>query len=152
MNRFCAIGILLAALSFHAGAQTVAITGGKVYTMTGDEPLEGATVLIEDGRIEVVGTDVDVPEGARVFDAAGRIVTPGLIDAHGQIGLVEVSAESGTMDAGMDVGRQGDHPMRTASARRFSRRTASIPPPPWYRSTASRASRAPWRHPWPPRP
>lgn len=110
MNRFCAIGFLLAALSFHAGAQTIAITGGTVHTMAGDEPLEGATVLIEDGRIAAVGTDVDVPEGARVFDADGRVVTPGLIDAHGQIGLVEVSAVDGTMDAGMNVGRQGDHP------------------------------------------
>lgn len=106
MNRFCAIGFLLAALSFQAGAQTVAITGGKVYTMAGDEPLEGATVLIENGRIQSVGADVDVPEDARVFDAGGRVVTPGLIDAHGHIGLVEVSAVDGAMDAGMTE----DHP------------------------------------------
>lgn len=106
MKRFHAIGIVLAALSFHAGAQTIAITGGKVHTMAGDEPLEGATVLIEDGRIQAVGPDVDVPEGARVFDAEGRVVTPGLIDAHGHIGLVEVSAVDGSMDAGM----KDDHP------------------------------------------
>lgn len=105
-----AIALLLLTLSFHAGAQTVAITGGKVYTMTGDEPLEGATVLITGGRIEAVGADVDVPDDARVFDAAGRIVTPGLIDPHGQIGLVEVSAVSGSVDAGMNVGRGEDHP------------------------------------------
>lgn len=102
MNRFIAMGALLAAFSFSAGAETVAITGGKIYTMTGGEPLEGATLVMEDGRIQAVGTDVPVPDGARVFDADGRTVTPGLIDAHGQIGLVEVSAVDGSVDAGMD--------------------------------------------------
>lgn len=106
MNRLFAMGALLAAFSLPAGAETIAVTGGKIYTMTGDEPLEGATLVMEDGRIQAVGTDVTVPDGARVFDADGRTVTPGLIDAHGQIGLVEVSAVDGSRDAGLD----GEHP------------------------------------------
>lgn len=102
MNMRYATAALLLAVGTNAGAASIAITGGKVYTMTGDEqPLEDATVLIEDGRIEAVGTDVDVPDDARVFDATGKLVTPGLVDANSHIGLVEVSAVDATMDAGM---------------------------------------------------
>lgn len=96
----------LLAASLNAAAETIAITGGQVYTLTGDTPLENATVVIEDGRIRGVGPDVDVPEGARVFDASGRVVTPGLIDANSQIGLVEVYAEDATADAGLTA----EHP------------------------------------------
>ena len=42
---------------------------------------EVADVLIEDGKIAAVGKDLSA-EGAEVYDAAGKIVTPGLIDMH----------------------------------------------------------------------
>lgn len=45
--------------------------------------IEGATILIEQGRIVAVGTDLTTPfEGARVIDAAGRYAAPGFIDVH----------------------------------------------------------------------
>lgn len=45
--------------------------------------IEGATILIEEGRIVAVGTDLTTPfEGARVIDAAGRYAAPGFIDVH----------------------------------------------------------------------
>lgn len=45
--------------------------------------IEGATILIEQGRIVAVGTDLSTPfEGARVIDAAGRYAAPGFIDVH----------------------------------------------------------------------
>lgn len=76
-------------------AQTIAITGGTVYPVSGPK-LENATVLIRDGRIAAVGTNVAVPQGATRVDAAGKWVTPGLIDGAGQMGLREISAVQGT--------------------------------------------------------
>ncbi len=68
--------------------EVVALVGGEVRIGDGTV-LEGATVvvLIRDGRIEAVGTDVEVPEGARRVDCAGKVVTPGLIDADCALGM-----------------------------------------------------------------
>ena len=78
-------------------AQTIAITGGTVYPVSGPK-LAGATVLIRDGRIAAVGTAVAIPSGATRIDAAGKWVTPGLIDGGGQMGLVEIGAVQGTRE------------------------------------------------------
>jgi imidazolonepropionase-like amidohydrolase len=86
-------------------AQTIAITGGTVYPVSGPK-IENATVLIRDGRIAAVGTNVTIPAGATRIDAAGKWVTPGLIDGAGQMGLREISAVQNTNEAtlrGTDV-------------------------------------------------
>jgi imidazolonepropionase-like amidohydrolase len=72
-------------------AQTIAITGGTVYPVSGPK-IEHATVLIRDGRIVAVGANVTVPADATKIDATGKWVTPGLIDGAGQMGLTEISA------------------------------------------------------------
>lgn len=79
-------------------AQTIAITGGTVYPVSGPK-LANASVLIRDGRIIAVGTNVSIPPDATRIDAAGKWITPGLIDGAGQLGLVEVSAVPGTREA-----------------------------------------------------
>jgi imidazolonepropionase-like amidohydrolase len=63
---------------------TVAIVGGRVVTMRGDEVLEDGTVVIEGNRIKAVGprASVSVPAGAYVVDAKGKTVIPGLVDVH----------------------------------------------------------------------
>ncbi|HEY3221435.1 MAG TPA: amidohydrolase family protein [Gemmatimonadales bacterium] len=76
-------------------AQTIAITGGTVYPVSGPK-IENATVLIRDGRIAAVGTNVAVPAGATRIDASGKWVTPGLIDGAGQMGLREIGAVQNT--------------------------------------------------------
>jgi imidazolonepropionase-like amidohydrolase len=67
-----------------------AIVGGYVVPIVG-EPIDGGTVLIEDGKIVAVGTDadVDVPEEAELIDASGSWVLPGFIDAHAHLGVHE---------------------------------------------------------------
>ncbi|WP_370933844.1 amidohydrolase [Amycolatopsis sp. cg13] len=67
-----------------------AIVGGYVVPV-GAAPIEGGTVLIEDGRITQVGTeaDVEVPEDAELVDASGSWVLPGFIDAHAHLGVHE---------------------------------------------------------------
>jgi len=61
--------------------QPLLLTGGRVL-----DPSQNldATVdlLIVDGVVAELGADLSVPEGARVLDVAGRLVTPGLIDVH----------------------------------------------------------------------
>ncbi len=87
-----------------AAAQTIAITGGEVHTGTGDM-MSSATVLIVDGRIAAVGTNVAIPEGARRIDASGKVVTPGLFDAHTGLGLVEIGLEANTNDGAVENDR-----------------------------------------------
>ena len=64
----------------------IAITNGKVLTITGGT-LEPGTVLVEGGRIIAVGQEVTIPEDAEIYDAAGKVVMPGLIDAHCHVGI-----------------------------------------------------------------
>jgi imidazolonepropionase-like amidohydrolase len=70
-------------------AQTIAITGARVHTVSG-AVIENGTVLIRDGRIAAVGTDVAVPTGAQRIDGSGKVVTPGFINSGTQLGLVEI--------------------------------------------------------------
>ena len=62
---------------------TIALTGVRVVTMAPDRSvLENATILIEGHRITALGTDLEVPGDARVFELDGHTVIPGLVDAH----------------------------------------------------------------------
>ncbi len=71
-------------------AQTIAVTGGTVYPVSGPK-IEHGTVLIRDGHIVAVGANVTVPSDATKIDATGKWVTPGLIDGAGQMGLTEIT-------------------------------------------------------------
>jgi imidazolonepropionase-like amidohydrolase len=64
----------------------VAVYGDVVHTMNGP-PIEKGVVVIDRGKIMLVGSalDIPVPPAARVV--RGRVVTPGLIDAHTAVGL-----------------------------------------------------------------
>lgn len=63
---------------------TIALVGGTVVTMRGDEVIDDGVVVIENNRITAVGArgDVTVPAGATVIDTAGKTITPGFVDAH----------------------------------------------------------------------
>lgn len=94
-RRAAWVSAVLAVVAVPAGAQTIAITNGTVYPVSGPR-IENATVLIRDGRIAAVGANVAVPADARRIDARGKWVTPGLINAATQLGLTEISAVQGT--------------------------------------------------------
>ncbi len=76
----------------------VALVGGRVVTMRGDEVIENGVVVIEGKKIVAVGAQgaVVVPANAKVIDTTGKTVLPGLIDAHwhGSQGSDEVSPEA----------------------------------------------------------
>lgn len=78
--------IVLAALLglAPAWAQVTVIRNATIETVSHGTIPRG-TIVIRDNRIEAVGADLRVPEGARVIDAAGQYVMPGIIDAHSHI-------------------------------------------------------------------
>lgn len=78
--------ILLGLAAPAVQAQTIAITGGTVFPVTGPR-IERGTVLIQEGRITAVGADVPIPAGAMRIDATGKWVTPGLVHAASDAGL-----------------------------------------------------------------
>ena len=99
------IGMTTAAVLAFGGAAvaqqepttTFAISHAKIFTLAG-APIEDGVLVIKDGKIAAVGTNVDVPSGAQVIDGKGLQVYPGLFDPVTQIGLSEVSAVSATVD------------------------------------------------------
>lgn len=101
---FCACAALLGlSLDVPAAAQEappppIAIVHAKVYVPGGKDPLPNGTVVIDKGKIVVVGDDLAPPAGARVIDARGKVVTPGFIDAESQVGVVDVEEEEQTDD------------------------------------------------------
>jgi imidazolonepropionase-like amidohydrolase len=85
--------VLLAVVAVRGGPlvaaeplPVLAIHGDMVHTMAGP-PIKDGLVIVAEGKIARVGAakDVPVPAGARVL--RGRVVTPGLVDAHTVVGL-----------------------------------------------------------------
>jgi imidazolonepropionase-like amidohydrolase len=94
MNRSAVALVAMCALAGSLRAQTVAITGGKVYPVSGP-PIEGGTVLIRDGKIVAVGKDVAIPGNAQRVDATGKWVTPGLVNSNTSLGFGDVGFSGG---------------------------------------------------------
>jgi len=86
-----------------------AIKGGTVVTVTG-ATIQKGTVIIRNGLIEAVGADIPVPGDARVIDATGMTVYPGLIDSYSNVGLGAATPNPGP------GGRGGGAPVQQAPA------------------------------------
>lgn len=87
LARLALAGIACVAVTrTTASAQgVIAVRGATVHTAAG-APIAGATIVVRDGKIAAVGRDVSIPAGATVIDAAGKVITPGMIDEHSHIG------------------------------------------------------------------
>jgi len=70
---------------------TFAVVGARLRDGTGAPPVEGATILIENGRIKDAGPRdrVELPKGIRVIQANGKTIVPGLWDMHGHVSQIE---------------------------------------------------------------
>ncbi|RLA26408.1 MAG: amidohydrolase family protein [Gammaproteobacteria bacterium] len=66
------------------------ITGARIFDGVSDTLIEGQDVLVRDGKIARVGADIAAPDGARVIDAAGRVMSPGFTDVHYHLSLCSV--------------------------------------------------------------
>jgi imidazolonepropionase-like amidohydrolase len=104
--RVIAIVVLLSLVSLtdHPLAEEggpVAITGGTVLTVGSQGTLANAVILVKGGKIVALGKDVEVPKDARVIDAKGNYVMPGIIDCHSHCaieGNVNESSDSVTAE------------------------------------------------------
>lgn len=65
----------------------VLVKNATIWTSAAAGRLENADLLVRAGRIERVGKNLRAPAGAKVIDATGRHVTPGLIDCHSHIAI-----------------------------------------------------------------
>lgn len=104
MRWLLALCLLAAA---GTGRAAVAIVHAHAFTMTSAGVVDDATVILDGRRITSVTAHGPAPAGAKVVDAGGRIVTPGLISAATQLGLAEVSLASDTDDRAVSTGPLG---------------------------------------------
>ena len=70
---------------------TFALVGGRLLDGTDRAPIDDATVLVRTGHVAAVGprSSVAIPAGARVVDARGKTIVPGLWDMHGHVSQIE---------------------------------------------------------------
>ncbi len=74
------------------------IKGGTVHVGNG-QVISNATIQVTDGKIVAIGSTLSIPSGdAKIIDATGKHVYPGLILANSQLGLVEVNSVRATID------------------------------------------------------
>lgn len=89
--------ILVLALPLAASEAPLLVRGATVHTVSGSD-IAGGSVLVVDGKIAEVGVKVAAPKGARIVDARGLHLYPGLIDSGSAMGLAEVSSVRETVD------------------------------------------------------
>jgi imidazolonepropionase-like amidohydrolase len=81
-----------------ASSETIAIRGGKLLTVS-HGVIENGVIVMQNGKITAIGgANTAIPKSAKVIDAAGMTVYPGLIDSETHFGLTEVSADRMTND------------------------------------------------------
>lgn len=96
MKQAFALALVLASTGAVA-QERIAITGGRVVSNAG-APIEGGTVLLNDGLVVGIQAGGTVPAGYRAVDANGKWVTPGIVAGISQAGTAEVSGEDSTND------------------------------------------------------
>jgi hypothetical protein len=101
-RRLALVAALLAATG-TAAAQDLLIRNATVHTAGARGTLKATDVLVRDGRIAAVGSGL-AANGAPVFDAQGKPLTPSLFGGVTDIGVEEVSGESATVDAALALG------------------------------------------------
>ena len=93
----CVFVIHLDAQDMKGKYGTFALTNANIETVTKGQ-LSNGTVIIINGKIAAVGTNVETPAGATVIDCKGAWIYPGMIDGGTQIGLSEVGSDPRTQD------------------------------------------------------
>jgi imidazolonepropionase-like amidohydrolase len=66
----------------QSAAQSVAYTDAIIETMGKEGRIENATMVVSDGKITNIGSEVEIPGDARVVSLAGKTIMPGIIDPY----------------------------------------------------------------------
>jgi imidazolonepropionase-like amidohydrolase len=92
--RLASLAIMVGLLTTSfASAQQLAIKGGRIIPIVGDE-IEDGVILIRDGKIVAVGKDLTIPIEAKVIDATGKTVMPGFVDVHNPSGMSQANEQN----------------------------------------------------------
>ena len=95
MRRFPGFFVPVIALAWFAFVQSagsqsdvVVVRGAKIYLATG-APIERGVLIFRGGKIDAVGSEtaVSIPQAARIIDATGKVIIPGIVDSHSHIGI-----------------------------------------------------------------
>lgn len=108
MKKLLSIFLALIFVSSFAYAQSIdgimraetskyALTNAKIYTVT-NGVIEKGTIIINNGIIEAVGANIQIPGDAQVIDYAGQEIYPGMIDSGTKLGLSEIGSISEAND------------------------------------------------------
>lgn len=113
MRRFALLALLIVSVShsqdlpfeteamrkpkIHTGG-SVLIKGGRILTVT-KGILESGDILIRNGKFIAIGPKIDAPKGTIVIDAKGKVVTPGIVDAHIHRGIMATNEGSDSIVA-----------------------------------------------------
>jgi imidazolonepropionase-like amidohydrolase len=82
----CILGLLLNLGTAAVAADVILIQNGTIVPVTGPV-IEGGSLLIKDGKIAEIGEGLSAPAGAKVIDASGKFVYPGLVALMTSVGL-----------------------------------------------------------------
>ena len=85
VRALAALTLLAAPAALLAQGDVTLIRGATIHPAS-SAPIRNGSILIRDGKIAAIGTSLAVPAGARVIDANGKDIIPGLIDNHSHIG------------------------------------------------------------------
>ncbi len=96
----CAAFLLLMTSVSAAAQETIVIQNATIVPVVGETVRDGS-LLIQDGKIAQIGRSVDTPSGARVIDAKGKFVYPGMVSPFTAVGV------TGYPGAGSDMNEQG---------------------------------------------
>jgi imidazolonepropionase-like amidohydrolase len=69
----------------QAADTVIAVRGATIHTAAG-APIPNGTLVVRGGKIVAVGANVAIPAGAKVYDATGKHIVPGLVENHSHIG------------------------------------------------------------------
>jgi len=82
-----AISVIFIISPLSAAEEVTAIRGGDLYTITGGI-IKNGTILIKDGKISDIGQNIEIPEKAKVIEARGKVVMPGLVAVNAEVGVI----------------------------------------------------------------
>lgn len=73
----------------------LAFTNARILTMRGNEVIENGTIVVDGNKITAIGSNVSVPSDAKVIDAAGKTIMPGIVDVHwhGSMGADQITPQ-----------------------------------------------------------